>query len=493
MSSPFRFAALLAAASLAAGTCAAEEFRLIRSLSGPSGKVEGSRFVLDEVRSRFVYPQDKSLIVYFEWEGPSGTHVLSASWKQPDGRIGSISPEVKIETTSRQLNSYWTYLLVDGMASGVWTVEVRIDGQPAGSHPFEVVAPERPPAPVEAPVKKPPSLDEIFHSVSRSLVWVYKIDRDGRREDTSLGFVAGPNRIATAFQAVDAATKLQLEFSSGRRIETDELAACSRTGDWALIPADTTEIPALASGDPKQVTVGERLIAFNVENGAPIIGGVDITGRRNLPVFGERIQISPGLAAQAAGGPLLDLWGHAVGMLGGSTTPGSRFGRHSMSVSPGLYSSLNNASAAIPLTALPDRAPGRTFRLAELAASGVLTEPLSGMPEFMYGSTALDVSKKAGDAMPSDVSEFSMRDPQVWVYSLWAQKSKLSKGIVSAKVYDEQNRIRVTVPPKKVSLNATPIRLAFSFPTTALGPGIARIDVTWDDRPVWRTFIRITE
>jgi hypothetical protein len=95
--------------------------------------------------------------------------------------------------------------------------------------------------------------------------------------------------------------------------------------------------------------------------------------------------------------------------------------------------------------------------------------------------------------MPNDVSEFSIRDQQVWVYSLWAQKGKLSKGSVAAKIYDEQNRIRVNVPPKKVSLSTTPTRLAFSFPTTALGPGMARIDVTWDDRPVWRTFVRITE
>ena len=32
---------------------------------------------------------------------------------------------------------------------------------------------------------------------------------------------------------------------------------------------------------------------------------------------------------------------------------------------------------------------------------------------------------------------------------MWTQRGKLSKGIMSAKVYDEQNRLRVTVPPKK--------------------------------------------
>jgi hypothetical protein len=284
----------LAAAYLAAAASAADEFHLIRALSGPSGKVEGSKFVFDQVRNRFVYPQDKSLIVYFEWEGPPGNHVLTAFWKQPDGRTAAISPDIKIESATKQLNSYWTFIITDGMASGIWTVEIRIDGQPAGSQPFEIVAPEQPRAPPPEPAApKPPTMDDIFRNASRSMVWVHKIDAAGRREDTALGFVTGKNRVATAFQAVDAATKLQLEFSDGRKVETDEIAACSRTGDWALIEADTSAIPALPSGDPKLVSVGERLIVFNVENGARAIGGVDISGRRMVPGFGERIQISP--------------------------------------------------------------------------------------------------------------------------------------------------------------------------------------------------------
>ena len=214
--------AILLAASL--GPVAAQDFRLIRALSGPSGKVDGSHFVFDETRNRFVFPQDKSLIVYFEWEGPPGTHVLSASWKQPDGRIASISPDVKIETTSRQLNSYWTYLLTDGMASGIWTVDVRIDGQPAGSYPFEIVAPVA--APSAPAVSKRPTLDEIFRTASLSLVWIYKIDRDGRRDDTSLGFVAGTNRVVTCllYTSIDDAVRNALTKLSHIHFTSTELA-----------------------------------------------------------------------------------------------------------------------------------------------------------------------------------------------------------------------------------------------------------------------------
>lgn len=165
MTLPFRLAVPLAAVCFAAAASAADEFHLIRSLSGPSGKVVGSKFVFDQVRNRFVYPEDKSFIVYFEWEGPVGSHTLTAFWKQPDGRTAVISPDVKIESTTKQLNSYWTFVLTDGMASGVWTVEIRIDGQPAGSQPFEIVAPEPQPAPRRLPSPRRWTISSAAHPV----------------------------------------------------------------------------------------------------------------------------------------------------------------------------------------------------------------------------------------------------------------------------------------------------------------------------------------
>jgi hypothetical protein len=86
---------------------------------------------------------------------------------------------VKIETKTRQLTSYWTFELADGMQNGIWTVEIRVDGQPAGSHPFELAGiPQPKPAAAEpAPAgPKQPTLDAIYRSASQSMVWVYKLD-----------------------------------------------------------------------------------------------------------------------------------------------------------------------------------------------------------------------------------------------------------------------------------------------------------------------------
>lgn len=487
-------APLLAAMCVGVAASQIDQIRFLRALSGPSGKVNGGTFALDEVRSRFVYPQDKSFVVYFEWDAPPGLHTLTALWKQPDGRIGSISPDVKVQSSSRELRCYWTYTLTSGMMEGVWTLEVRVDGQPTGSHPFEIAgtAPAAP-EPQERPQPAVRTVDEIFRAASPSMVWIHKLEADGKRSDTASGFVAGPNRIITAFQAIDSAARLQIEFAGGRIVETDEILAFSRTGDWAALKADTGPCAALELGDAGAVAVGERLIVFNVEGGARTIGGVDISGRRNVPEFGPRIQLTPGLPPETAGGPLLDVQGRVVGILGGSLTPGARIGNRPLSVSPALGISLNGQFAAVPISVLPAQVPETGRRLSDLVSAGALTPPIAAMPEFLYGGTAPSVPKDASAALPQTVSEFSRRDPQVCIFALWQKKGKLSKGAVSASIYDERNRLRGQIAPKKMSLSTVTIRWVAAFAPQPLVPGVYRIDVLWDARPVWRTFIRISE
>lgn len=470
--------------------------RLIRSLSGPSGRVAGSKFIFDETRNRFVYPQDKTLTVYFEWEAPPGLHVLTGSWRQPDGRIASISSDVKIETQSTPLNCYWIFTLTPGLPNGVWTLEVSIDGQPAGSHPFEVAGMEAPKpeaAPATSEPPKQPTVDEIYKAVSPSIVWIYKLDDAGRRVDTSSGFVSAPGRITTAFQAIDSASRLEVEFATGRKVFADSVLGCSCTGDWALLKLDTGSAPAIPRGKPQDVAVGDRLIVFNVEANARVIGGIDIAGKRTVKDFGERIQLSPAVAAEAAGGPLLDVFGRVVAILGGSLTPGSRFGGRAMNLSTALFNSFSAENAATPISLLLDNFTADSKTLAALAKDGTLTVPVTPIPEFMYGGTSADLPKRASDALPREVSDFSTHDQQICVSTLWMRKAKRGKGQVSANVFDVLNHLRVNVEPKKVTLIDTPLRVAFTFAPSSLKPGVYRIDVNWDDQPVWRTFVEITD
>lgn len=475
---------------------AAEDPRLIRSLSGPSGTVSGSTFVFDETRNRFVFPQDKSLTVYFEWKASPGKHVLSGLWKQPDGRIATISPDVKIEAPGDRLNCYWIYHLTQGLQNGVWTLDVRIDGQPAGSHPFEIAGMEEPKketdAPTPPPAPKQPTVDEIFKAVSPSLVWIHKLDSAGRKDDTSTGFVLAPNRIVTAFQAVDGARGLEVEFPGGLRSAVAGLTAWSRTGDWAVLTIPTQTTKPLERGNPDAVAVGERLIVFSYESGARTIGGVDITGRSNPPGFGARIQIAPAVASEAAGGPLLDVFGRVVGVLGGSLHPGARYNGRATSISPSLWNAFHAENAATPISEIKLGADGDGKTFQELATASVLTAPITPMPEFQYGGATNEMPKGPSSTLPPDLSDFSLRDAQIYIYTLWIRKGKLSKGEVSAKVYDARNQVKIDVAPRKLGLGEQPVRLAFGFSPAQLTPGVYRVDVLWDGQPAWRTFLRLS-
>jgi S1-C subfamily serine protease len=206
--------------------------------------------------------------------------------------------------------------------------------------------------------------------VSPSVVWIYKLDAAGRRVDTSSGFVSGPGRIITAFQAIDSASRLEIEYATGRKTPVDSVLGCSRSGDWAVLKADTGSTPVIARGNPQDVTVGERLIVFNVEANARVIGGVDIAGKRSVAGFGARIQISPPVAAEAVGGPLLDLYGHVVAILGGSLTPGARFEGRAMNLSAALFNSYSAENAATPFLPFFDNPAGTGKTLDDLAKDG---------------------------------------------------------------------------------------------------------------------------
>jgi len=239
----------------AVGGFAADPVKLLRSVSGPSGKTVGADFVLDEIRNRFVYPNDKSFVVYFEWEAPLGDHILTAVWKQPDGRVASISPDVKMQTNTSQLKAYWGFTLYPGMDNGVWTMEVRVDGQPAGAHPFEVVG-----LPVETPAPSSPkqtTLDEIYKTLGPSVVWIRKLDGTGRRTDLATGFVLEQSVIATSFQAIDSAARLEIEFADGRKGETEEVLGFSRNADWALLKIDTRSLAPIHRGNLNGLEVGK--------------------------------------------------------------------------------------------------------------------------------------------------------------------------------------------------------------------------------------------
>jgi hypothetical protein len=341
----------------------------------------------------------------------------------------------------------------------------------------------------------PPSLDEMYTTIGRSLVWIHKLGDDGRHTDTALGFVIGKDQVATAFQAVDATTRLEVVFNDGRKVVSNEIWDCNRFQDWAVVKVDTGTVAALRRMENGTVPVGERYILFNVEREQTrVIGGVDISGKRTATGFGDRIQISPLPTQEAVGGPLLTPMRLVAGIVGGSLHPGSRFSRFAMSVSPALWSRLTADVSVTPIGALSSHGDLPAATLQSLLDQGILTPPLNPSASLAYGGSARALSKTPNDMTTQDASEFSHRDQVAWIYTLWRKKDKTSKGLVSAKVYDSRNHLAVNVVPKKISLaEKLPMRVAFDFPLAKFAAGVYRVDVLWNGEPAWRTFITVTD
>lgn len=489
---------LAQAAAQAPGAC-----RFLRSSSGPSGKVSGAKFLLDETRHKFVYPADKAAIVFFEWQGKPGTQVLSGIWKHPGGKGKVLSPDIRLDTAVPEFGAYWTLNLSENLPGGVWELEVRVNGQPCGSHFFELVIPAKP-EPAPPPAAEPPataavrpakSVDELYRSIS-SLVWIHKRDTAGRRLDTSSGFVVAPGRILTAFQSVDSAVSLEVEFHDQKKVLVNELLAWNRYQDWAVLAADTGQRQPLAFGSPDELPVGDRAVIFNVESGmARAIGGVDIAGRSQDPEFGPRILLSPPPTAESAGGPVLNVFGEVVALLGGSLAPGSR-SRGTTVVSAGLWLRMSKTNLALPVTAIKLPAADATpVGFSTLLERGILVPPLGFSENLIFGGTTNFIPKyDRGIPSLNTVAEFSRSEAGVIIYTVWQKKDKNADRLVAYHVYDLQNRERVKSPAKKVGWTpSVPVLSSVRFAPAALGPGIYRVDVLLGEQPVWRTYFRILE
>lgn len=465
---------------------AANSVHFVKSLSGPSGKIVDNTFVFDQTRNRFVYPQDKVVNVYFEWEAPPREYTLTAYWKDPDGQVASISPDIRMLTRTTALHAVWIFEITPTMKSGIWTVEIRIDGAPSGSHSFELVVPE-PPKPPAQP--KYPSLEEIYTATERSLVWVRKLDQAGRETDMMSGFVIGKDQVATAFEAIDGAAQLEIEFAGGRKVTTRQIQSCGRMQDYAVVKVDTLDVPALRVAPDAPVAVGERQIVFNVETApARAFGGVDVAGRRTVPGFGERIVLSPAPTRESIGGPLLNLSGDVVGILGGSVIPGARFFRPGAARSISVYR--DEDVAAVPIRVLTARRSTESITLADLAARDVLSAPVAPMVDLIW-AVATTPTK---DPSPVSKGEFSRHDPAIQIHTLWQKRGgQESKGAVSVRVYNAQNQKLADAPVKTITLSDTPTRVMFTFPVQPFSPSTYRVDVLWNDRAVWRLFFRVMD
>lgn len=484
------------AQSSSAGVASAtgSTFRMIRANSGTKGVERDGRFFIEDPRTQFHAGEDHKVIVYCEWEGPTGPHKFEALWKNPDGKVMVVS-DFQYEPHKSPFSGYWSMLLDDNPPIGFWTLDARIDGEAAGTYSFEVAA-----GPATSPVphvRIPPSASEVYHQTEAITVYVEKLDSAGRPISRASGFFMAPNRVLTTFGIIDGAVEMRVSLAGGKSITTSQIASWNRWQDWAVLIVDAPGILPLKSASEKFGDVGDHCYSMGISSvGMRVISQVTIIGDSNQPPAGRRWSLSVPFDSVAAGGPVLNEFGEVIGLLGGNILPGMTSAAPSSTtrVLPISGSALPAPAAfAVPIgmVKLPESGTSTTT-LANLTATSQFIVALQDQDKVNFGALALGMEKKNGPSWPRDTRDvFSHSDGQVVLFINWNLKPKL-KGVTTAKFYDLNNHEVGELRP--INLNAHPDSLSSTYwPVSfaAFPPGIYRVDVFFGETPVWREFFRI--
>lgn len=474
-------------------------FRMIRSVSGSKGSQQGGRYAIEDPRSVFYLPQDTQVIVYFEWDGPAGNHHFEGFWKNPEGKVASLS-DFEYAAPARRFGAYWTLALAGAIGPGTWTLEAHIDGEATGAHTIQIVSGAR--GAEATPERRMLKPAEIYQRALASTVSVERLGARGEHLGQGSGFLLSPGVIATAFQSIDGASKLRVVFPDGSSLETDQVLAWNRRQDWAMLKADERKIPALERAAANSWNVGDLASYLEVApEGNRVISMVTIDGKNSFAGAGERLSISGATTDGAAGAALVNDYGDVIGVVGGSLVPGANSTTQLMLSTPRSRAGGTvyvHGGMAVPINAIPAPATdAATTPLSTLGGKGDFLPPVTAGRNIGFAQLARSVEKKDGFAWPSEGgSEFSREQAKMIVYVLWLAKENCS-GSLTMRFFDLDNRPlnRVDqVKPLKLKLRSGE-RFASSWESniSALAPGMYRVDVWLDEAPAWRTFFRVTD
>lgn len=470
-------------------------FRLIRSVSGTKLVQDSARYGVEDPRTVFYVPADKEIIVYFTWEGPPGPHHFEGLWKNPSGRV-TMTSEFDYKPEQRRFGGYFKMMPGDTPATGVWTLEARIDGESAGSHAFEISMAPRPENMHAKPARRLLTPSEIYNRANAASVLVENINAKSNRRNIGTGFFIAPGKLLTAFQVIDGAMKVRVVDPQGHLMEVTEVAAFNRRQDWIILNVALDSMPPLARDTGNTAAIGDRSFFLDVPaEGNRVLVETSLIGKQELGPAGDRLNIADTANRRAVGSPLLNEYGEVIGFVGGSLLPGAAFledaafGARSSSL--GVAS---RGTLAVPINLVNDAASNATT-IDGLLKDGQFMPPLVNTQSVLSGVLSRSVNKKTDPPQPIEERiEFSRGNAQGVLLLTWLPKEK-RKGYPSLRVYDLNNQLisetlnkkKITVNPNKLSYSLWDLNLA------PLKPGIYRIDVLLDGDFVWRTFFRMVE
>lgn len=499
--------ALSAAASIAAapprqaGAAQKQEhpaqFRVIRSMCGSKGSAHGSEYQIQDPRNTFHVPDDHQIIVYFEWEGPPGSHHAVGSWRSPDGKV-VLNSEFDLSSPGTRYIGTWTLAIPESIAPGLWALEATIDGQPAGTQTFQIVS-DRSAAPPSPAGPVMPTPGEVYQRAAAASVFVTSLDQNGDAISHGLGFFVQKNLMLTAFQVVDGATSLRVDLADGSHATINDVVAWNRLQDWAILKVDSGQAQPLERAAPDSWRVGDLCYLLASQGqGSRTIQSVNITGLMGMAPSAQRLTISLSGAQEMLGAPVLDSYGRLIGLLSGGLAGmgSSRMGNWTSYLDSGAGTMAVVDPSVFPTALIPEAATlQQPMKLSDLAAQGALMMPLPLQPQVATGSLSQDFKKMGGEAIfpVGPGTQFSRKQSSLAVVAVWGPNKKM-KGTQQLRIYSVDNRLVAQTPAGKLELS--PRVTVYSAWKVALGtlqPGVYRVDVLANDEPQWRQYFRLIE
>lgn len=483
----------------ASGTQAVSSpFRVISASVGSKEALKDHEEVVLDPRTTFHLPEDHQVVVVFKVGGPGGMHHLVGSWRGPDGKVESVG-NIEMETYSPGFFCYWTLTFPDSVKPGLWALELQVDGFPVGAQTFEIIANPAIPAAPSMPAP-PPSAGDVYQRAVAASVFIDNQDANGELIRRGSGFFIAKGEILTAFQVIDGASALQIEYPDGSQGTVKQVLAWNRLQDWALLEVNSSNVRPLERAQTGSWKVGDHgyLLDSPTDTSRTIVD-VGISGIQESKQFGERLNTSWFGGTTAMGSPVLDDYGRVIGIEGGSLIPGIETvrgaGTAGFSMS-GLEPPGSFVALVTPISAIPaDLKSENPVSLSQLASRGEFVQPLPRERQVMSGSLCKDYQMTSGVMIsPENVtSEFSRDRDLLGVVVTWKSKRRV-KSTFQFRIYDADNHLRVQSRPGKIDLEKTVLSFTgIKLPIAQLQPGTYRVDVLLGDDTQWRAFFRIIE
>src|SRR5262249_6550934 len=232
-----------------------------------------------------------------------------------------------------------------------------------------------------------PSLGDLYKLALASTVQIEKLDPNGKALRHASGFFSKQGQVVTTFRVIDGATTLRLRLPDGRQVPADRVLAWNRRQAWVILGVDA-EVPTLKIADSKSWNVGDPCYWLDAKSDASrILSQGQIVGMQPHASWGDRIDISGGHSSSAAGGPLLNERGQAIGILGG-IRPEALIARITSTTeieAVELYDSTDSGTS-VAISLLPQTLPPQFVTLKDLWTKGEMMPPVTNSGYVSYGS-----------------------------------------------------------------------------------------------------------